>query len=78
VIVKKILVLLASSCMLSACLEWEPTDYASNDKKQFLKSKNGAAPVVPKPLTSSNISDFYNLPDQNQNAKVSVDPPVVK
>lgn len=66
---------LAVSSMLSACLSWDKTDYASNDKDQYLTSKNGKMLVVPPPLTSSNVSDFYILPDQNQNAKIDIAPP---
>lgn len=73
--VKRFIVLLFIISMLSSCFFWEPTDYASNDKDQYLTSKNGPNLVVPQPLSSSNISDFYTLPDQNQNAKVSVEPP---
>ena len=74
-IVKKLVVFLAIGYMLVACLSWSKTDYPSNNQDQYLKSTNGATIVVPKPLTNANLSDFYILPFQNQNATVSVLPP---
>jgi uncharacterized lipoprotein len=74
-IVKKLVVFLVIGYMLTACLSWSKTDYPSNNQDQYLKSTNGATIVVPKPLTNSNLSDFYILPDQKQNAKASVLPP---
>ncbi|MDF1757399.1 MAG: hypothetical protein P1U74_03790 [Legionellaceae bacterium] len=68
-------VLLGLILPLASCLSWEQTDYASNDKDQYLTSKSGPALVVPPPLTTVNISDFYILPNQNENAKVSINPP---
>ena len=51
--------------------------YASNTEQRYLHSKNGDNLVVPSPLTTANISHFYDLPPQNQNAKVSIKPPKV-
>jgi len=62
--------------LLTACSSFNPTHYASNDRDQYLKSRNGPLPVVAPPLTTSNISDFYNLPPQTENARVSIVPPV--
>ncbi len=62
-------------CVLTGCTVFSPTHYASNEKQQYLKSQNGADLVVPPPLSTTNISDFYHLPDQQQNARVSVTPP---
>ena len=73
---KKLGFILVVAGLLPACSVFNPTDYASNDKQQYLKSTNGAQLVVPPPLTTSNISDFYSLPAQNQNATVSITPPV--
>lgn len=47
----------------------------SNGEKQYLKSRNGVNLAVPAPLSSANISHFYDLPPQNQDAHVSTVPP---
>ena len=65
-IVIAVLVLLLSACS---------AQYTSNGEQQYLKSRNGVNLVVPPPLTSTNISHFYDLPSQNQDAKVSIEPP---
>jgi len=70
VVVKKNVVLIISVLLLTAC-----SAYTSNGEKQYLQSKNGATVVVPPPLTDSNISHFYDLPQQNQSAQVSIAPP---
>ncbi|KTC85855.1 MULTISPECIES: hypothetical protein [Legionella] len=67
---KKNVVLLISALLLAGC-----SAYTSNGEKQYLQSKNGATVAVPPPLTDSNISHFYDLPQQNQNAQVSITPP---
>jgi uncharacterized lipoprotein len=68
--VKKYVVLI-SALLLAAC-----SAYTSNGEKQYLQSRNGATVVVPPPLTDSNISHFYDLPQQNQSAQVSIAPPM--
>jgi uncharacterized lipoprotein len=55
---------------LSAC-----SKYSSNGENLYLRSQNGANLEVPSPLTSSNISHFYDLPQQNADARVSINPP---
>ncbi|AWN73368.1 hypothetical protein LEAN103870_15610 [Legionella anisa] len=50
--------------------------YASNGEHLYLSSRNGPQLDVPPPLTRTNISSFYDLPQQNQNAQVSIAPPV--
>ncbi|WP_256478777.1 MULTISPECIES: hypothetical protein [Legionella] len=57
--------------LLSACASY----YTSNGEKQYLQSRNGPNVVVPPPLTDGNLSYFYNLPAQNQDAQVSIQPP---
>lgn len=65
------------ACLLSACSSYDSL-YASDNKKNYLRSRNGQTPVVPKPLTTENISNFYELPQQtNQDARVSPAPPTV-
>ena len=51
------------------------TQYTSNGEKEYLHARNGAKVVVPPPLTDSNISHFYDLPQQNQSALVNIAPP---
>nr|WP_276559044.1 hypothetical protein [Fluoribacter dumoffii] len=50
--------------------------YASNGENLYLGSANGPSLEVPPPLTRANISNFYDLPQQNQDARVSIEPPV--
>lgn len=69
----KNLVLLIGLCTLSGCTFFN----ANNSENKVLKSRNGPGIVVPPPLTTSNISYFYNLPPETQNARVSIAPPVL-
>ena len=48
--------------------------YTTNGEYHYMQSKNGPKLVVPPPLTDANISDFYDLPAQNQDARVSINP----
>ena len=57
---------------MSAC----STHYSSNGETQYLQSRNGEKVVVPPPLSSANISGYYDLPAQNQASRVSILPPV--
>lgn len=70
---KKLSVVVLSVC-LSACAD----RYASNGERLYLQSKNGPTLQVPPPLTNANVSYFYDLPAQNQNALVSIEPPIPK
>ena len=66
--------LIAVGCVflaLSAC-----SRYSSNGEDLYLRSHNGVYVNVPPPLTHANISNFYDLPQQNKNATVSIKPPV--
>ncbi len=56
--------------LMTAC-----SHYSTNGEQQYLNSKNGPPLVVPQSMTSANISHFYDLPPQTQNAKVSIAPP---
>ena len=51
--------------------------YDSSGEQRYLSSRNGAQLVVPAPLTTTNLSYFYNLPSQNQDARISIQPPTV-
>lgn len=64
-------VIVLQACLLCACSSF----YASNADKQYLKSKNGNNLVVPVPLTSENISHFYDLPNGGEKEMVSIVPP---
>jgi hypothetical protein len=64
---------LAGLFILSGCT----SQYATNDESRVFKSHNGPGLVVPKPLTTANISYFYNLPPQEQDAHVSIAPPLL-
>mgnify|MGYP000314146805 CR=1 FL=1 len=68
---KKVRLMMVLSVLLTGC----SAQYTSNGEQQYLQSRNGVNLVVPPPLTAENISDFYNLPAQNQDARVSVAPP---
>ena len=70
-VVKKLSCVFAIVLALSAC----SVRYSSNGENVYLKSKNWEHLKVPSPLTRANISDFYNLPPQNQDARVSNTPP---
>lgn len=70
-VVKKLSFIVCAVLVLSACSE----RYSSNGEHLYLKSRNGEKLEVPPPLTRANISDFYNLPPQNQDARVSIVPP---
>jgi len=52
------------------------TPFASNDRDQYLESKNAPDLVVSPPLTTSNLSGFYTLPPAPEHPKVDVLPPV--
>ena len=73
----KKLVLFGIFCCLTSCITLDRSEFASSDTDRYLSSKNGKNLVVPPSLTSSNLSDFYVLPEQNQNPKIGVEPPVI-
>ncbi len=68
---KKLSFIVLAALALSAC----NSRYVSNGENVYLQSRNGAKIVVPPPLTNANISNFYNLPAQNQDPRVSIVPP---
>ena len=67
-------------CVMTLLVGCSALDYASNEPQKYLKSKNGKNLDVPSSLNSNNLSDFYRLPNQPQNAKLkaSVAYPKVK
>ncbi|WP_045096147.1 hypothetical protein [Legionella fallonii] len=69
---KKLGFVVLATLALSAC----SSRYSSNGENLYLQSRNGVQIEVPPPLTSANISHFYDLPPQNQNPQVSIAPPV--
>ena len=70
---KKVGLIVMISLLVAAC----SSHYASNGEQQYLKSRNGPPLLVPELMTTANISHFYDLPPQNQNARISITPPVV-
>ncbi len=72
-VVKKTGIIVISSLWLTACSSY----YSSNAETNYLKSRNGPDLVVPPPMTKANMGYFYNLPPQNQDARVSIEPPTV-
>jgi len=72
--VKKFIVLILVVTALSSC----NNRYASNGEKLYLSSRNGPALQIPPPLTSSNISHFYDLPPPKGDVLVYIAPPIDK
>jgi uncharacterized lipoprotein len=71
--VKKLCFVVAGLLALSAC----SSHYSSNGETVYLQSRNGDKLEVPAPLGNANVSYFYDLPPQNQDAHVSIAPPMV-
>lgn len=68
---KKLSVIVLATLALSAC----NSRYASNGEDVYLQARNGVKVVVPSSLSNFNISNFYDLPPQNQDARVNIAPP---
>lgn len=49
--------------------------YLKNNNDLSMRSRNGTKLVVPPPLTSDQISSYYDLPTQYQAAQISLAPP---
>ncbi len=64
---------LISVMLLTACSQFD-----SNGDREYLRSRNGVRVAVPPPLTESNISHFYDLPQQNKDPKVNIAPRAAK
>lgn len=71
---QKIGLILLTSLLLASC---GASYYTTNGEKHYLQSRNGPNLVVPPPLTKTNMSEFYNLPPQDNDPRVSIEPPVV-
>lgn len=70
---KKLSCVVLATLVLSACAN----RYSSSGDNLYLQSRNGVKINVPSPpLTNANISNFYDLPAQTQDARVSIVPPV--
>lgn len=69
---KKLSFIILATLILAAC----SARYSSNGENLYMKSRNGEKIEVPPPLTKANISNFYDLPPQNQSAQVSIVPPM--
>lgn len=68
---KKLGVLALGVVLLAGC-----SKYSSNGENLYLQSRNGQKVAVPPPLTSANISNFYDLPEQTQDPRVNIEPPL--
>ena len=71
-VLKKLSCVVLAGLVLSAC----SSRYSSNGEHLYLNSRNGVKLEVPHPLTGANITNFYDLPAQDQDARVSIAPPV--
>lgn len=71
IVVNKFCLLILSCFVVNGC-----SKYASNAESVYLQSRNAAVVDVPPPLTGSNIGHFYDLPEQKQQASVSIEPPL--
>ncbi|MCA0403959.1 MAG: hypothetical protein LCH30_09210 [Proteobacteria bacterium] len=63
-----------SFCMVAFLLA-SCSQYSTTGDKLYMQSRNGPDVNVPRPLTDSNISHFYDLPQQNKNPAISIEPP---
>ena len=71
-VLRKLSCIILASLALSAC----SNRYSSSGDGLYLSSRNGAKMTVPSPLTSANIGNFYDLPPQTQDARISIEPSV--
>src|SRR5690348_492443 len=71
-VVKKLSVIVFMVLVLNGCTEW-----LTGGDKLYLQSRNGNELIVPPPLTNGNISHYYDLPQQTQDPRISIEPPVV-
>jgi hypothetical protein len=69
--VRKIIGLILVSWFLTSCA----TYYSSTGEKRYLLSRNGSTLNVPPPLSRDNLSEFYTLPQQNQDPQINIEPP---
>lgn len=69
---KKIGIIVFASLLTTAC-----SQFSTTGERLYLRSQNGVGLVVPPPLVAANMSHFYDLPQQNQPATVSIVPPAV-
>lgn len=67
---QKNLIILLLSLLLINC-----SNFPSKAEQLYLENKNGEKLTVPHPLTDSQISNFYTLPIQEQNPRISTLPP---
>lgn len=77
-ILKKIITVLVFIYGAVGCSMMQNAGFSSNQKNEYLENRNGPDLVIEKPLNNNNISEFYRLPNQPQNARVSIKPPVIK
>lgn len=70
-VVKKMSFIVLAGLALSACSD----KYSSSGESLYLQSRNGVKVAVPYPLTTENMSSFYDLPLQTQDARIRIAPP---
>jgi len=68
--VKKLSCVVLAGLALSGC-----SGYSTSGESLYLNSRNGVKVAVPYPLTTGNMSNFYDLPPQNQDARIRIAPP---
>ncbi|TAL62551.1 MAG: hypothetical protein EPN84_06300 [Legionella sp.] len=68
---KKLGCVVLAGLVLSGCAG----RYSSSGEQKYMQSRNGAKVQVPYPLTTDNMSNFYDLPPQNQDPRVNIAPP---
>jgi uncharacterized lipoprotein len=71
IVVKQIGSLFVVALLLAGCSQ----QYTGIGENRYLQCRNGVNLVVPPPLTDTNISHFYDLPNQNLSEPVSIAPP---
>ncbi len=79
-ILKKIITIFILAQGLIGCSLMSSTgEFASNNKTEYLHSRNSQGLLISKPLSDANISDFYQLSNQTtQVTGISIKPPVIR
>ncbi len=67
----KLIIIVFAALLLSSC-----SLFTSNNDSLYLQSHNGKPLEVPPPLTKSEISTYYDLPDPSNNPVISLEPPM--
>lgn len=73
VVQKKVILVAAVATFFSCACS---SRYSSSGEHLYLRSQNGPNLVIPAPLTTENISHFYDLPSVIGNPNISIVPPI--